>query len=269
MNFMRNKISRARNGYQANVHNQGPHLTIAPGAVEEAVHLMQFAGDINLSELTFTAENHGMSVESFLDIVVFEVPPHCNSHNCDLSLYGIGTLTHFNGVSFLGLCQAGRLMIDHNIFQGHHTQLMVPSEGSMPSHIAKSSDRFTIPVQNRNYDVMIANCNGEGRRISLSGQVVFDFQNDIAPITPKSLALLTFVALSVCLMFTLLSIKIDRGTRADWEYRRVQNVEIQREESTRERSQRQHDGEEGGSTEESDEDDISSETTELRHVAIA
>jgi hypothetical protein len=214
---------------------KGPHLIITPGDVEEAVHYMQFTGDIDLSELTFTVETGGAGIESFLDIAVFEVPPHCSSHNCDLSRYGVGEVTHFNGVAFLGLCQAGRLVIDRNIFQGHHTQLMVPSEDPMPSNINKSDGTFKVPVQDRNYNVILANCNDKGRPVSVTGQVVFDFEESFTPVTPRTLIILTSVALAICLFFSALSIKIDRGTRADWEYRRFQNFGVLQEEQTQER----------------------------------
>jgi hypothetical protein len=243
------------------VVGNGPHLTISPGDVEEAVHYMQFTGDIDLSELVFTAESSGTGIESFLDIAAFEVPPHCSSHNCDLSQYGVGAQTHFNGVTFLGLCQSGRLVIDTNIFQGHHIQLMVPSDGPMPSHI-KSNGTFKVPVQNRNYNVMLANCNDQGRSVSVTGQVVFDFDENLTPITPKTLTVLTSVALAICLLFSALSIKIDRGTRADWEYRRFQNFEVLREGQARERLE-QNDAEEGDTDAEE-----SREHVELRPASI-
>jgi hypothetical protein len=269
MNFMRNKL-RNRGGHRGTGRGgeNGPHLTIPPGDVEEAVHYMQFTGEIDLSELTFTAESGGTGIESFLDVVVFEVPPHCTSHNCDLSRYGIGALTHFNGMEFLGLCQAGRLIIDNNIFQGFHTQLMIPSEGPMPSNIKKNSGTFKVPVPDKNFNVMLANCNDNGRPVSLTGQVVFDFEENFTPITPYSLTLLTSVALFVCLCFSCLSIKIDRGTRADWEYQRFQNVEILLEEQARGRLQQQQ--QQQPSENNADETDVeSSEQQELRPASIA
>ena len=76
--------------------------------MEEAVHYMQFTGEIDLSELVFSAEGPSNGVQSFVDVAVFEVPSQCTSHNCDLSQFGVGALTHFNGVTFLNLCQSGR-----------------------------------------------------------------------------------------------------------------------------------------------------------------
>lgn len=231
MNYISDKLkNKGGHGSQADGGGNGPHLTITPGDVEEAVHYMKFTGSIDLSELYFTAESGGSGIETFLDIAVFEVPPHCTSNNCDLSRYGIGAETHFDGMTFVGMCQAGRLFIDRNIFEGYHTQLMIPSDGPMPATIKKGKAIFKVPVQDRNYNVMLANCNENGRSVSLTGQVVFDFEENLTPITFHTLTVLTSVALMVCLFFSCLSIKVDRGTRADWEYQRFQNVEVLREE---------------------------------------
>ena len=145
-------------------------------------------------------------------------------------------------------------MIDNNIFQGHHTQLMIPSEGPMPSHIKHSSGIFKVPVKNRNYDVMIANCNENGRRVQLAGQVVFDFEDNFAPLTSGSLTILTMIAVAVCLVLSLLSIKIERGTRSDWEYQRIRSFEAEREDQER---QRQSD------------DEVEEEQVELRRATVA
>jgi len=231
MNYMRNKLSRGsttRN--QDSDVGAGPHLTISPGQTEETVHSMQFEGEIELSELKFTAEGFGNGVESFLDIAVFEVPPQCTSHNCDLSRFGVGAITHFNSMSYLNLCEAGRLVIDHNRFEGYHTQLMIPSEGPMPVHI--KNGKIKVPVKDRSYDILIANCNENGRHIQLTGQVVFDLDDDYITLTAGSLTILTLVAFAVCLFFSLLSVRIERGTHADWEYQQFRRIEALREQRT-------------------------------------
>ena len=109
MNYLRSKLPRGKaSGGSSGPALGGPHLTINPGSVEEAVHYMQFTGEIDLSELVFSAEGPSNGVQSFVDVAVFEVPSQCTSHNCDLSQFGVGALTHFNGVTFLNLCQSGR-----------------------------------------------------------------------------------------------------------------------------------------------------------------
>lgn len=111
-----------RNGDGGDYSINGPTIGISPGQVKEDVHYMESSGDINLSYLRFYSDdmnyndqhslldfshhnnnrdniegihdinnnnndngNGGGSVESFVDIVVFEVPEHCTSRNCDLS----------------------------------------------------------------------------------------------------------------------------------------------------------------------------------------
>eukprot|EP00535_Pseudo-nitzschia_heimii_P013612 CAMPEP_0197193960 /NCGR_PEP_ID=MMETSP1423-20130617/28368_1 /TAXON_ID=476441 /ORGANISM="Pseudo-nitzschia heimii, Strain UNC1101" /LENGTH=204 /DNA_ID=CAMNT_0042647295 /DNA_START=149 /DNA_END=760 /DNA_ORIENTATION=- len=185
-------------GYDVNMMN-GPTINISPGRIKEDVHYMESRGSIDLSHLRFYSDdytgsknvivnyqsennktntgenesdmhkNSGFShvewKESFLDIAVFEVPENCTSRNCDLSKFGIGSLTHFDGNSYLNLCQSGRLRIDQNIFKGHHTQLMIPGEGGMPDRIKQNkNNKFRMP-KHRHYEVMLANCNEKGRRV--------------------------------------------------------------------------------------------------------
>ncbi len=203
----------------------GPKVYINPGQVEEASHYMQFNGAIDLSELTFTAfpypdsdENDDFGVESFLDIAVFPVPEHCTSRTCDLSEFGVGVQTYFNGLTFLNLCQGGRLWLNQNKFQGLYATLMVPMEGSMPEHIKKG--KLLVSEKNQNFEVMIANCNPNGRRVSLSGQVVFEIDDDpLINLSFMSEVKLTLVALAVCMIFSLLSIRVRMGTQADHNYR--------------------------------------------------
>jgi len=248
-----NNNSNNNNNQQQNQQQQsidyGNTIDIAPGQVEEAVHYMTQNGNIDLSFLRFQMkkryneggtsgnsqiQNYGDNYggtgnvdlhyhyhESFLDIAVFEVPEnHCTSRNCDLSKYGIGSLAHFKGSTYLNLCQAGRLVLDHNIYKGYHTQLMIPArEGSMPNHV-KNGGTFSVP-KNKYYEVMIANCNQSGQHVHVTGQVVFDFQENgyagSGELTNTTFALLVSLACMVFLTFSLLSVRINWGTRADFE----------------------------------------------------
>lgn len=228
MNFIRDQISKWKRGGDASTDKDsyaGPKVYINAGQIQEAAHYMPFLGAIDLSELTFSAfpypdsetyEDFG--VESFLDIAVFPVPDHCTSRTCDLSELGVGFQTVYDGITFLNLCQGGRLWLDLSKFQGLHASLMVPMEGSMPEHIKKG--KLEVSEKNQNFEVMIANCNPNGRRISLSGQVVFEIGDD--PLVSLSLVSelkLTLVALAVCLFFSLFSIRVRMGTQADHNYR--------------------------------------------------
>ena len=146
---------------------------------------------------------------------------------------------------------------------------MVPSDGPMPSHIKRSAGTFQVPVKNRNYDVMIANCNENGRRVMLKGQVVFDFQEkNFTPLTSGSLTILTTVAFAVCLILSLLSIKIERGTRSDWEYQRFQSIEAEREDRERERL-RTNVSQNDGDDQEEEEEEEEMERVQLRPATVA
>jgi hypothetical protein len=226
MNYLRkHHVLHHGHGDGGSENGSESKIGIKPGQVEEAVHSMQFKGAIDLSQLQFHAESpfYGESVtpsvESFLDIVIFEVPELCNSRTCDLSVYGVGVMEHFADMDFLSLCNDGRLQLDIDLFQGHHTSLMVPSEGEMPKHVNNGS--FMVPVENRYYEVMIANCNEHGRKVTISGQVEFDSgkQNGLSIESEVKLAL---VAFAICIFFSVISIRIRFGTQADYDYQLVQ-----------------------------------------------
>jgi len=249
--------SNDNENYSSDNHplHSGPMLNLPPGQVEEAVHYMSDSGFIDLSFLRFSSSssslisgqqypqhtvindhNHndeksniqniqaqqqnGSGIESFLDIAVFEVPQHCTSRNCDLSKYGVGSLSHFQDATYLSLCQAGRLILDHNKFKGKHTQLMIPRIDSgtpMPDYITSKAGKFSFP-QKRYYEVMIANCNEKNEQtIHVTGQVVFDFvEYGSTPLTIRSLSILMSMAFCVFVILSMLAIRINCGTRSDF-----------------------------------------------------
>jgi len=220
MNFFRHISLRGR---QENHKDEAPSIVIPPGKAEEAVHWMEMRGDIDLSALTFRAD-HAQGdklVESFLDIAIFEVPQGCTSQTCDLTRYGVGKPRDFGSLPFSNLCDNGRLIIDKEIFQGYHTQLMVPMEASMPKRVKHG--KYVVRNKNKSYEVMIANCNEGGRTIRISGQVFFDYydDNDLIDLSFRSEVTLGLIAMCICLLFTCLTIRVRRGTRADWEYERM------------------------------------------------
>ena len=247
-----------KNGNSDHVRRpSGPKMDIKPGQVEEAVHYMSMNGAIDLSELYFEAlgvdefgndidpissssssqsnerhhpqqpqhfvDNSNRTVkESFLDIAVFEVPERCTSRTCDLSRYGVGKLTYVSGMKYLNLCSGGRLNIDPETFRGYHTNLMVPQNGPMPHKVRYG--KVVVPAPNRNYEVMVANCNDYGRKVRLTGQVIFDFDSDPAvQLDSTSLAVLTLIALSVCMIFSACSIRIRWGNGNGTDYMVVNN----------------------------------------------
>ena len=101
----------------------------------------------------------------------------------------------------------------------------------MPDRIKQfKSGKFSVP-KNRHYEVMLANCHPKGRHIHVTGQVVFDVMDgDATNLTTESLTILVSVAFFVFLFLTILSIRINWGTRADYEYGRFGLVSIAEEE---------------------------------------
>ena len=75
--------------------------------------------------------------------------------------------------------------------------------------------------------------------------------------------MLTAVALAVCLLCTFLTVRIDRGTRSDWEYQQFQNFEAMREDEERQRlqgRQQQQEPEQQSSETQQEETDLSQAT---------
>jgi len=130
--------------------------------------------------------------DSYLDIVVFEIPIHCSPGSkrpCDLPSHGIGSIIEDDNAGvgkpkrYLSLCNetSGRLHIDPDIFQGYRTALHIPPSGYL------MKDRITNPMAHKipsfpsedsQYEVLIANCDqavyGTGRNMELSGQILFE-----------------------------------------------------------------------------------------------
>ena len=166
---------------------------------------------------------------TYIDIAIFEVPNDCNSQKCDLTEYGVGILEHYDGIRFLNFCSPeGRLNINKDKFIGHHVELPVPTNGPMiTDHVNLDDSEIYIANAGRTFEVMIANCNKQqGREINLYGQVVFDSiglasnsEQDAAIVTTE-IHLMLF-ALAICVLFTLCSIRVNMGTRAQYTYDRL------------------------------------------------
>ncbi|KAG7372098.1 hypothetical protein IV203_018241 [Nitzschia inconspicua] len=230
MNFVRSHITGqgATDPSLAKSHNNSgskpeKNLIIHPGLVEEAVHRIVYQGEIDLSELRFqVGETSGK--DSVLDIAIFPIPAHCNSQTCDLSQYGVGTVTQYNGVGYLSLCgNDGRLQIHHDVFRGHHLELPIPGQGDIPHDRIFDGKEILVFEKDMTYEVMLANCNKGGRDISLSGQVVFESfgrsslhaQDDVLEVHLLLMGAAVFLFFSVCF------IRVHMGTRADYTYSRL------------------------------------------------
>ena len=132
MEYLRNKIVSSTR-FETSPHENAEEktITIHPGQVEEATHMITIPGRISLEELRFWAyvpdphdyydsqndkihnssnetkaientedqpkpNHHRKTKDSYLDIVIFEFPVDCSpskSQPCDLPSYGIGAIT--------------------------------------------------------------------------------------------------------------------------------------------------------------------------------
>jgi hypothetical protein len=90
----------------------------------------------------------------------------------------------------------------------------------MPDRITQHKySKFSMPKE-RNYEVLLANCHEKGRHIHVVGQVVFDLVNTdtvVNNLTAGSMTILVSVAFMVFAFLTIVVIRINWGTRADFE----------------------------------------------------
>ena len=175
MDYVRQQLSG--NGGPNGTNNKipiGRPVPIHAGQVEEAVHRIDNMGAIDLSRLRFSVADDAIGIDSVLDVAIFQVPAHCNSQLCDLSEHGIGKLEHFDGASYLSLCNNdGRLQIDRERFRGHHSELAIPGDGPMIEDRIVDGGEIVVSERDRTYEVMIANCNKQGKQVNMAGQVIF------------------------------------------------------------------------------------------------
>jgi hypothetical protein len=227
MDYLRQQLSGRVDDSTSNHNNVpiGRAVTIHPGQVEEAVHIIDYQGAIDLSRLHFSVGDESVQadgqhgIDTFLDIAVFQVSSHCSSKSCDLSEYGIGKLEHFNDASYLSLCNNdGRLQIDRERFRGHHTELLVPSLGPMPQDHIIDGGEILVSERDRTYEVMIANCNKQGKQVFMAGQVIFQSfgrhsSDDLDPAVGMHLLM---IGVAICLFFSICNLRIHMGTRAQY-----------------------------------------------------
>ncbi len=103
-------------------------------------------------------------------------------------------------------------------FTGHATHLTVPAEGNMPDRIKQRQYNKIRMPETKHYEVMLANCAANGRKVRVSGQVVFDLVDDgVDSLTRQSLTVLVSVAAVIFCLFVILTVRVNMGTRADFE----------------------------------------------------
>jgi hypothetical protein len=218
MNFLK-QIFSDRSGL---IHN----VVLLPGEVEEAVNFMRLPGRIDLSGLTLYARPYDVIPSevdhTVIDIAVFPLPRGCNDHTCDLSKLGIGKREEFDGMPFLSLCHNGRLRIEKDYYGGHHTSIRVPVEGPMENHVKYG--QVAVEHGGQDYEVLIANCDETGRKLQVTGQVVFDFSQDSADFgSPPPYHL---VSISVFLFFAFCFVRVRFTTRTADEEATYRSVEM-------------------------------------------
>jgi hypothetical protein len=248
--LFRNHLWKGSRGEKAANEQQGVKIEIAPGQVEEAVRAIPFTGAIDVSGLNFyaypredememakyasvddattdsgtiagmnEATTQAFEMDSIVDIAVFEVAnDQCTSQSCDISKYGVGQLEHFDQMAFMSLCKDGRLRINRDAFTGLHVEVRIPAHGVLPDRqIADGDGIISVPESGCTYEVLIANCNKHGRKLLLTGQVLFDVDEGISQnvVPPTNLVLF---GMAICLIFSFLNIRIRFGTRIESNY---------------------------------------------------
>ena len=232
MNFVRRHGRHPARAKPDSRHGANAHrIVVAPGGVHESVHYMHYEGELDMSELEFYAdpfpdEKLVDGIQSWMDVVVVPVPEQCSSDGCDLSKYGIGKSKNSQGTPpFVDLCDKGRFVVN-NRFEGVHTQLMVPRSSSvpMPDHLKKK--KISLPRRDQTYNILFANCNPGGRNVHITGQVILEYNNtNSAVLTFQSVMILVTIAFSICSLLTVLSVRVHRGTRSDFEYEQISTEE--------------------------------------------
>ena len=88
----------------------------------------------------------------------------------------------------------------------------------MPDRIKQRQyNKFSMP-EAKHYEVMLANCHPNARKIRVRGQVVFDLVDDgDVDLTKDSISVLVSVACLVFVVLTILTVRVNLGTRADFE----------------------------------------------------
>ena len=175
-------------------------IVLDPGEVEEAVSLFESPGNIDLSGLKFYADPYSAARTrninllpnvTTIDIAIFALPVTCDPRRkCDLTKIGVGHKrqvgNHGYGSAFTTLCDdaSGRLIIEPDFFVGHHLSFEIPKQGpplmndEIHNRIPPQDSRIRIPNAGKNYEIIIANCNDNGRTLKIRGDVLFDYDEN-------------------------------------------------------------------------------------------
>jgi hypothetical protein len=183
------------------------NFQLPPGQIEEAVNYMRVPGEIDISDLAFQAipddRPEANILDSVIDVAIFPLPSECRHRSfCDLSKLGVGTKEDFDGASFVNLCVHGRLALHKDFYQGHHSAIRVPRVGQMSKHVKYGV--FNVKEAGVDYEVIIANCSENGRKVRVQGEVLFNFDEDSSTLwADTDVPVYPLISISVFLMLAM------------------------------------------------------------------
>jgi Lung seven transmembrane receptor len=139
--------------------------------------------------------------ESYIDMVIFPLPSTCKEdpeipNSCDYSELGVGKRIGYGSESSLrwccseetlmfGICNKtsmGRLMVDHDKFDGFHIKLEIPESGPLLTTSLDDTNGYIPNLDSNNYMIMYANCDAiHGRDVQVQGMSVISSKHGLLP----------------------------------------------------------------------------------------
>jgi len=158
---------------------------------------LEAPGYIDLSNLKFVSLRLGSGsnqtfVDSTVDIAFFHLPSTCASSKdgCDWSKLGIGASDDKGNLRWccsensqeLGFCEEksqGRLIVNADSFTGQHRFIDVPASGALITNLKYG--KLEEPLYSGKYVLVVANCNDDGRDVTITGDYVWKSVHGFLP----------------------------------------------------------------------------------------
>jgi hypothetical protein len=116
-----------------------------------------------------------------IDIVVFREPDDCHrsTNGCDWTKLGVGATDTYGNLRWccandaiaLNMCTGrsdyGRLIVNETLFKGTIRSLPIDATGKQDVYV--TSSQISVDEGSGNYVLVMANCNAEGRTVTVSG----------------------------------------------------------------------------------------------------
>lgn len=185
---------------------------VAPGYVDISNLVFKSLNEANDNSNRNLDGGRGLDVEPAIDIVVFREPRECTSHpDCDWTHLGIGTKSPVGDTYWccwgdaldLEICKSrtqshspvGHLALNRTAFTGQYRSITIDTSGKAQS----SSVPFGKLEQGKTgtYVLVIANCNPNGRNMTVQGKYVLMSDHGYLPGDLFG-AMYFFYALIVC-----------------------------------------------------------------------